>query len=47
MAVFFKNLTHNILYLFIRDLFGLFVKVISTLLVDDVEVSREVMADIS
>jgi len=43
----FENLTHNLLYLFIRDLLGLLVEEISLLLVDDVEVSREILADFS
>lgn len=47
MAVLFENLAHNLLYLFIRDLLGLLVEEISLLLAEDVEVSREILADFS
>ena len=47
MTVFFENLVHNLLYIFIRDLFGLLVEEIGLLLVDNIEVSSEFMADIS
>jgi len=45
VAVLIEDFAHNLLYLFIRDLFGLFVEDISLLLVDNVEVSCEIMAD--
>ena len=38
--VLFENLTHNLLYNFIRDLCGVLVEEISLLLVGDIEVSR-------
>ncbi len=47
VTVFFENLAHNLLYIFIRNLCGLLVEEIGLLLVDDIEVSSEVMADIS
>ena len=47
VAVLFKDLAHNLLYIFIRDLCGLLVEEISSLLVDGIEVSSEVLAEIS
>ena len=47
MAVLFEDLAHDLIYIFIRDLFGLLVEQISSLLIDDLEVSCETMADIS
>jgi len=47
VTVLFENLAHNLLYIFIRDLFGLLVEEISLLFVDDIEVSSEIMAEFS
>jgi hypothetical protein len=47
VTVLFENLAHNLLYIFIRDLCGLLIEKVSLLLVDDIEVSSKIMAEIS